>query len=76
MGWPPQIQVAGSDTARHLALVLQAALQRLAFQNVGASIKACQAIAELLVHSQDLRQLHLANNMSDDEVGAGGRGGH
>lgn len=47
---------------------MQAALQRLAFQNVGASIRACQAIAELVSHSQELRQLHLANNMSDDEV--------
>mmetsp|Transcript_20566 Transcript_20566/g.61901 ORF Transcript_20566/g.61901 Transcript_20566/m.61901 type:complete len:518 (+) Transcript_20566:140-1693(+) len=48
----------------------QAALQRLAFQNVGASIRACQAIAELVSHSQELRQLHLANNMSDDEGAA------
>lgn len=46
---------------------LQAGLQRLAFQNVGCSIHACQAVAELVQHSGDLRALHLYNNMSDDE---------
>ncbi|EIE18561.1 RNI-like protein [Coccomyxa subellipsoidea C-169] len=44
-----------------------AGLQRLAFQNVGCSIHACQAVAELVQHSGDLRALHLYNNMSDDE---------
>lgn len=46
----------------------QEALQRVAFQNVGASIDACRAIGELLTNSAHLRQLHLANNMSDDDV--------
>lgn len=49
---------------------LQAALQRVAFQNVGASIKACRAIAELLPNSAALTQLHLFNNMSDNEGAA------
>ena len=49
---------------------VQTGLQRLAFQNVGCSIKACQAVAELVQHSQDLRCLHLFNNMSGDEGAA------
>lgn len=40
----------------------------MAFQNVGASIKACRAIAELITNSHALAQLHLFNNMSDNEV--------
>ena len=44
----------------------QAALQELAFQNVGCSIRACQAVAELVRRPQELRRLHLHNNMSDD----------
>jgi len=40
----------------------------VAFQNVGASIKACRAIAELITNSHALAQLHLFNNMSDNEV--------
>ena len=45
---------------------MQAALQELAFQNVGCSIRACEAVAELVKRPQELRQLHLHNNMSDD----------
>ena len=45
---------------------LQAALQELAFQNVGCSIRACEAVAELVKRPQELRRLHLHNNMSDD----------
>jgi hypothetical protein len=48
----------------------QAALRRVAFQNVGASIKACTAIAELLPDAAALEQLHLFNNMSGDEGAA------
>lgn len=49
---------------------MQAALRRVAFQNVGASIKACAAIAELLPDAAALEQLHLFNNMSGDEGAA------
>ena len=45
---------------------LQAGLQELAFQNVGCSIRACEAVAELVARPQELRRLHLHNNMSDD----------
>jgi hypothetical protein len=45
----------------------QAALERLAFMNVGASVHACAAIEELLTNTQSLRELHLFNNMSDNE---------
>ena len=45
---------------------MQTALQELAFQNVGCSIRACQAVGELVRHPQELRRLHLYNNMSDD----------
>ena len=38
----------------------------MAFQNVGASIKACAAIAELIPNASALQQLHLFNNMSDN----------
>ena len=48
------------------SLCVQSALQELAFQNVGCSIRACQAVAELVKHPQELRRLHLHNNMSDD----------
>ena len=54
---------------QHL-LSVQAALRRVAFQNVGASIKACAAIAELLPDAAALEQLHLFNNMSGDEGAA------
>lgn len=42
----------------------------MAFQNVGASIMACQAIAELITQPGSLRALQLYNNMSDDEGAA------
>lgn len=48
-------------------VVEQVGLQRLAFQNVGCSIRACQAVAELVQNSGELRALHLYNNMSDNE---------
>ncbi len=44
----------------------QAGLEKLAFQNVGCSIAACHAIAELVPHAGALATLHLHNNMSDD----------
>ena len=44
----------------------QVALESLAFQNVGASIRACEAIAELVTAAGSLRTLALYNNMSDD----------
>ena len=37
---------------------------------MGCSIRACQAVAELVKHPQELRRLHLYNNMSDDEGAA------
>ncbi len=46
---------------------LQTALQSLSLQNVGCSINACKAVAELLA-SQELRLLHLFNNMSDNQA--------
>jgi hypothetical protein len=46
---------------------VQTGLHSLAFQNVGCSIRACQAVQELVQHSQELRALHLYNNMSDNE---------
>lgn len=39
----------------------------MTFHNVGCSVRACQAIGELLTRAQDLRSLALLNNMSDDE---------
>ena len=46
---------------------LQKGLEQLAFQNVGCSIKACQAVARLTQHLSSLKGLRLYNNMSDDE---------
>ena len=46
---------------------VQVTLQHIAFQNVGCSINACRAVGELLQNSQELRSLHLYNNMSDNE---------
>jgi Ran GTPase-activating protein 1 len=48
------------------AFTNQAALESMAIQNVGCSIHACAAVEELLVNSQDLKQLHLFNNMTDN----------
>lgn len=45
----------------------QTGLERLAFQNVGCSIKACQAVSRLTKHLTSLRSMRLHNNMSDDE---------
>lgn len=51
----------------HLVLcAVQPALEQLAFQNVGCSINACTSLAELLQNTQELRNLRLYNNMSDD----------
>jgi large subunit ribosomal protein L31/Ran GTPase-activating protein 1 len=36
-------------------------------QNVGCSVHACKAVAELLRHTAALTGLHLFNNMSGDE---------
>jgi large subunit ribosomal protein L31/Ran GTPase-activating protein 1 len=46
----------------------QSSLESLSLQNVGCSIHACRAVEELFQASQNLRQLHLFNNMSDNEV--------
>lgn len=43
------------------------ALHGLGLQNIGCSIHACKAVAELLVEAGSLQQLHLYNNMSDNE---------
>ncbi|KAL3151845.1 hypothetical protein ABBQ38_012810 [Trebouxia sp. C0009 RCD-2024] len=48
------------------AFAQQPALEQLAFQNVGCSINACTSLAELLQNTQELRNLRLYNNMSDD----------
>lgn len=51
----------------HLVLcAVQPALEQLAFENVGCSINACTSLAELLENTQELRNLRLYNNMSDD----------
>lgn len=34
---------------------------------MGASVHACKAVAELLVHTSALKGMHLFNNMSGDE---------
>jgi len=46
--------------------VRQAGLEKLAFQNVGCSIAACRAIAELVPRAGALATLHLHNHLSDD----------
>ena len=46
---------------------MQDALEEVAFENVGLSIRACQALAELLTKLGHLRTLHFRNNMSDDD---------
>ncbi len=51
-------------------LPLQAPLASLSLQNVGLSVHACRAVAELLAAPGSLRRLQLFNNMSGDE-GAG-----
>jgi large subunit ribosomal protein L31/Ran GTPase-activating protein 1 len=45
-------------------------LEFLSLQNVGCSVHACKALAELLPQAASLTGLHLFNNMSGDE-GAG-----
>jgi large subunit ribosomal protein L31/Ran GTPase-activating protein 1 len=52
-----------------VAAVLQG-LEFLSLQNVGCSVHACKALAELLPQAASLAGLHLFNNMSGDE-GAG-----
>ena len=47
-----------------LRLALQV-LESLWVQNVGCSIFACKAVEELLLRSEELKLLHLFNNMSD-----------
>ena len=37
---------------------------------MGCSVRACQAVGELLRQTEELRALHLLNNMSDDEGAA------
>ena len=48
----------------------QVGLQSLTLHNVGCSVRACQAVGELLRSAEELRTLHLLNNMSDDEGAA------
>jgi Ran GTPase-activating protein (RanGAP) involved in mRNA processing and transport len=45
----------------------QAALEAIAFQNVGASVHGCAALAETLLKTTALKKFHLLNNMSGDE---------
>lgn len=52
------------------ALTSQSGLESLSLQNIGCSVHACAAVAELLAHCTTLRQLHLFNNMSDNEGAA------
>ena len=47
-------------------MLLQPALEELAFQNVGCSINACTSLAELVQNAQELKSIRLYNNMSDD----------
>jgi large subunit ribosomal protein L31/Ran GTPase-activating protein 1 len=42
-------------------------LEFLSLQNVGCSVHACKALAELLPQAASLAGLHLFNNMSGDE---------
>ena len=48
------------------SFALQAALEWLAFQNVGCSVHACAAVKELVTHPGRLQTFHFYNNMSDD----------
>lgn len=48
----------------------QTALESIAFQNVGCSVKACAALDELLAPLSSLRRIALYNNMSGDEGAA------
>lgn len=41
-------------------------LKKIAFQNVGCSVDACQALDDLMQDCQNLRCIHLLNNMSGD----------
>jgi len=52
------------------SFVGQEGLEFLSLQNVGCSVHACKAVAELLVHTRALRGVHLFNNMSGDEGAA------
>lgn len=52
------------------AFIGQEGLEFLSLQNVGCSVHACKAVAELLLHTSALKGIHLFNNMSGDE-GAG-----
>ena len=45
---------------------VQPALEQVALQNVGLSIRACQALDELFAHPASLKALHFRNNMTDD----------
>jgi len=49
------------------ALQHMTTLESLTLQNVGLSVHACRALADLLPNPEGLKKLHLANNMSDDE---------
>ncbi|WIA30005.1 hypothetical protein OEZ86_000102 [Tetradesmus obliquus] len=60
----------GEKGVRAAAAALQPGLEFLSLQNVGCSVHACSALAELLPQSARLAGLHLFNNMSGDE-GAG-----
>ncbi|KAF6260413.1 hypothetical protein COO60DRAFT_1625705 [Scenedesmus sp. NREL 46B-D3] len=57
----------GEKGVRAAAAALQPGLEFLALQNVGCSVHACKALAELLPQAASLAGLHLFNNMSGDE---------
>lgn len=48
------------------AFEYQKNMKSIAFQNVGCSVHACEALDELLKDCQNLRCIHLLNNMSGD----------
>jgi len=58
----------GEKGVRRFAAVLRAQprLRSLGLLNIGCSPQACAAVAELLGAPEELRRLHLFNNMSDD----------
>jgi large subunit ribosomal protein L31/Ran GTPase-activating protein 1 len=47
---------------------MQPALESISLQNVGCSINACKAVEELVTNRDHLKQIHLYNNMSDNQV--------
>ena len=57
-------------TGTPLVALTQAGLESVAFQNVGCSIHACEAVNELMPTAEALHTFHFFNNMSDNEGAA------